>query len=304
MAIMNTDDTLDFDAQELFPIRTVSEVTGVNAVTLRAWERRYGLIKPRRTPKGHRLYSQADIERIQHILAFLDRGIPVSRVRDLLDKAPEPQTTETDPWEPYKRRMLDAIARFDDRALEATYNDALSLYPVDLVTRLLIRPLLGELRERWRAATGAAAEQRFFHSYLRNKLGARFHHQSAQASGPRLVFACLPGEQDELALLLFALAALTHGYRVTLLGANTPLESLTLAVERSAARAVVLFADITPPPALIRTHLHSLTQALPVAVYVGGDIAAPHHEELTQAGAVPLPGDAQQALGLIDARLG
>ena len=42
--------------QELFPIRTVSAETGVNPITLRAWERRYGLVNPRRTDTGHRLY--------------------------------------------------------------------------------------------------------------------------------------------------------------------------------------------------------------------------------------------------------
>ncbi len=80
--------TLDqhlIDATALFPIGTVSEQTGVNTVTLRAWERRYGLLKPRRTPKGHRLYSQQDVERVRQVLILLDQGIPVSRVRDVLD---------------------------------------------------------------------------------------------------------------------------------------------------------------------------------------------------------------------------
>ena len=55
----------------LLPIRTVSILTGVNAVTIRAWERRYGLITPQRTPKGHRLYTHQDVERIRQIVALL-----------------------------------------------------------------------------------------------------------------------------------------------------------------------------------------------------------------------------------------
>jgi DNA-binding transcriptional MerR regulator len=58
--------------EELFPIREVSRLTGVNPVTLRAWERRYGLIQPTRTESGHRLYSQANIEAIRSILAWLE----------------------------------------------------------------------------------------------------------------------------------------------------------------------------------------------------------------------------------------
>ncbi len=71
---------------EKYPIRTVSEITGVNAVTLRAWERRYGLIKPSRTPKGHRLYSRADIQLVEEILGHLSQGMSISQVaRDIQD---------------------------------------------------------------------------------------------------------------------------------------------------------------------------------------------------------------------------
>ena len=73
-----------FEQQELFPIREVSRLTGVNAVTLRAWERRYGLIQPIRTDSGHRLYSQADIDEIRRILGWLERGVAVSKVGSIL----------------------------------------------------------------------------------------------------------------------------------------------------------------------------------------------------------------------------
>ena len=78
------------NAAALFPIGTVSEQTGVNSVTLRAWERRYGLLKPHRTPKGHRLYSEHDVERVKQVLVLLEQGIPVSRVRDVLDNRVAP----------------------------------------------------------------------------------------------------------------------------------------------------------------------------------------------------------------------
>ncbi len=304
-----TDTTDDAPTQDgLYPIRAVSAMTGVNPVTLRAWERRYGLIKPQRTPKGHRLYSREDVELIARILDLLDQGVPVSQVRGLLSEGPELSAApaargDEDPWEGYSRRMLDAIARFDDRALESAYNDALSLYPVDLVTRLLIQPLLVELRQRWQGMAGATAEHHFFHSYLRNKLGARFHHQSAQTSGPKLLMACLPGEHSEIELLLFALAALTHGYRVVLLGANTSLEPLAPAAARAGAAALVLTGNLTPTTALIKTHLRSLIDNLTVPVFIGGEVAKFYARDLESVGASALPQDTQDALQRIDTTL-
>ena len=72
--------------EELFPIREVARLTGVNPVTLRAWERRYGLIQPTRTESGHRLYSMTDIERVRSILGWIERGVAVSKVGKILAK--------------------------------------------------------------------------------------------------------------------------------------------------------------------------------------------------------------------------
>ncbi|MNH24204.1 HTH-type transcriptional repressor YcgE [compost metagenome] len=72
------------EQEELFPIREVARLTGVNPVTLRAWERRYGLIVPTRTDSGHRLYSMSDIERVHSILGWIERGVAVSRIGKIL----------------------------------------------------------------------------------------------------------------------------------------------------------------------------------------------------------------------------
>lgn len=69
-----------------YPIRVVSSETGVNAITLRAWERRYGLLTPKRTAKGHRLYSEADIHLIKQVVSLLNRGIPISQAQAMLDR--------------------------------------------------------------------------------------------------------------------------------------------------------------------------------------------------------------------------
>ena len=90
LAMDEHDDTpLDGDFQEalargLLPIRDVSRLTGVNPVTLRAWERRYGLVLPQRTAKGHRLYAPEHVARIRAVLTWLDRGVPVGQVKGLL----------------------------------------------------------------------------------------------------------------------------------------------------------------------------------------------------------------------------
>ena len=113
---------------EQFPIRTVSALTGVSTVTLRAWERRYGLLCPVRTPSGHRLYTHAHVEEVRRVLALVERGIPVSRVRQVLD-AHAASDAAGGPWRNYRDRMAAAVAAFDEQGLDDVYDEALSLHP-------------------------------------------------------------------------------------------------------------------------------------------------------------------------------
>ena len=293
----------------LIPIRTVSSLTGVNAVTLRAWERRHALIKPLRTPKGHRLYTMADVEMIKRVLSLLDNGMAISQVRQVLETDPvrlEPQPiapSGIDPWLNDQQRLLRAITEFNDRALNEIYNDILALYPIDIVTNRLIVPLLRELGERWANGEGHIAEEHFFSVFLRNKLGARFHHLSRSRRGPKLLAACLPGEQHEVGLLLFTLAALDWNHQVVLLGPNTPLEELPLVAMRIAAHAITLSGSATIAASLITQQLPRLCRAVSIPVFIGGSIIEHHLDAVRAAGAIPLGDDLHLALCEIDAIL-
>ena len=137
------------------PIREVARQTGVNAVTLRAWERRYGLIVPQRTPKGHRLFSAEHVQRIQAILTWLNRGVPVSQVKGLIDSAqasPEPMENE---WQSLRQHLVNAISELAERRVDDAFNQAMALYPPRTLCEQLLLPLLRELEQRWQGQFGA-----------------------------------------------------------------------------------------------------------------------------------------------------
>jgi len=286
-------------ADALYPIRTVSNLTGVHPVTLRAWERRYGLIKPHRTPKGHRLYTPADVALIREVIELLSTGISIAqakqRVGQAAVRAPETGDTEGDAWRSYQARMARAIEAFDESGLEAAYAEALSLYPVDLVTNHLINPLLRQLGDRWQGRSGGIAEEHFFATYLRNKLGARLHHLAAQRPRHRMLAACLPGEHHELGLLLFCLAAANHGIGFVILGADTPLAEVAHAQRRAGCSAILLSGSGDPHPALLE-ELRGLVAGCEVPVLVGGRTAKMHASALEETGAVILGSDVAAAL--------
>jgi DNA-binding transcriptional MerR regulator len=292
----------------LLPIRTVANLTGVNPVTLRAWERRYNLITPKRTPKGHRLYTEGDVDLIKQVLDLLDQGISISQVKPLLEQAPGQRAAAAvgelgEVWRSYQQRMLNAIESFDEYALDSVYNDALSLYPVDVVNQHLTAPLLRILGERWKEVDTGIAEEHFFSVYLRNKLGTRIHHINQRSSGPLLLLACLPGEFHELGLLFFALSSVNFGYRVLVLGANTPLEQLPGVLKKRACAAVILACSSRPSRGVLENELPELVSKARIPVFVGGKTAASHQKKIEAAGAICLAQTVSSGLKLVSQTL-
>lgn len=285
-------------------MRTVSAITGVNPVTLRAWERRYGLIVPTRTAKGHRIYSQNDIDLINRILGLLDRGISIGQASHSLGKntveSAARQQEQDNPWLAYQERAIDAVVHFDENRLDSIYNQALALYPIDIVTERLLIPVLITLGKRWEDAEGSISEEHFFGAFMRNKLGARFHHRHKKTSGKKLLVCCLPGEHHEIGVMLFSLAAHDHGYRLVYLGPNMPLQELATTARRAGCDAIVLSGSVTPQKALLARELPRLVNDAGCPVFMGGASSVRCSDAIEQAGAVPLGSDIRTSMKRIE----
>jgi DNA-binding transcriptional MerR regulator len=290
---------------EQLPIGVIASMTGVNAITLRAWERRYGLIQPLRTPKGHRLYTHRHVEQIRRALTLVERGVPISRVRDLLDAEIDPQSPKAPrgPWSELIDRMAAAISGFNELELDRIYDEALSIHSIDRVTGQLLLPLLVQLGERWERLPGGVAEEHFFATYLRSKLGARLMHRMRYATGPKLVAACAQGEHHEIGLLLFAIEAHAADMQTVLLGADTPFDETVVALRRIGGDAVVISASLSPAPDLLGDALPKLVRRSGVPVFVGGSIAVKHRKAVAATGATPLAADIKDSVRIIKAAL-
>lgn len=291
---------IEYPGEKLYTIGTVSKLTGVGAITLRAWERRYGLIQPVRKESGHRLFTRAHIDQINRITALTHQGIRISQISpEMLESDPVSDSDEGEEksiWKEYLNGMIAAIISFDENRLEEIYNEALSLYPIGLVTSNLLTPLLIELGLRWENGEGRIAEEHFFAFYLRNKLGARYHHQSRGNTGPLILVAGLPGEYHEIGLLLFSIAAFENGYRVLSLGANMPLDELALIARKRNCQAIVLSGAIEPSKDVLSKALPRLVEQTTVPVLVGGLASVYACDDINQSGAEALGRDIEHGM--------
>lgn len=163
----------------LLPIGEVSALTGVNAVTLRAWQRRFGLVIPARTPKGHRLYTSENIQEIHEINAWLAKGVAISKVKPLLMSAAKLssemiESQVVDLWGEQITALNAALFDFNQHKLQQILDDAFGLYPFQLVKEKLLQPWLNQLDDLVAERLDAELIVAWLKSELLSRVGGRY----------------------------------------------------------------------------------------------------------------------------------
>ena len=267
-------------SEVLFPIREVARITGVNPVTLRAWERRYGLIQPVRTESGHRLYSRADIDTVQRILDWIERGVAVSKVGRILarDDLPVGAGINSDvEWGQWQGLLRTAISAFDDRQLDRLYGQIFSAYPITVVFQDILMPLWQQLL-RHQGRFGEASEWLFFDNFLRSCTAQRLQMASAAAS-PRVLLATIAGECRELELLVAGVLMSGEKLTVKVLSVGQPFDELTLVCEKTRPQALVMFSN-RAPSSEFALRLKRLALTLDCPLLLAGDASDLAEESL------------------------
>ncbi|CAM3479936.1 MerR family transcriptional regulator [Parendozoicomonas haliclonae] len=281
------------DDVKLYPIREVSSITGVHPVTLRAWERRYGLITPLRTSKGHRVYNDEHIARIQIITEWIDRGVPVGKVKSLLEHSQENisqlAADSDDEWLQHQQHFLNALENFDAVKMGSVWTEYHKLYPAEVITERLVRPVLERADANCASAVqGAAAERAFLHAHLRNWIGTRIYHANQQRSEKVVLCACLPEEADDRDTLLLALSACERGGQVRLLQPGLLMDEVNVAAVRSHCDYVLLHSDRALQRDTLERGLPGLMQLVNCQVAISGHSSVIHQTELEALGVLCL----------------
>jgi DNA-binding transcriptional MerR regulator len=254
------------------PVRIgeLSRRLGVTPEALRAWERRYGILSPARTDGGFRLYSEDDERRLRRMLQYLEQGLSAAEAARLARAEP--------PTPPHPAAGADqgggastsaalgeqlrrALDGFDDVGAHSVLDRLLGSHPLESVLRDVVVPYLHELGERWAQAEVSVAQEHFASALLRGRLLA-LARDWGRDRGPHALLACVPGDQHDLGLICFGLALRAHGWRITYLGADTPLPTLIETAARLQPALVVVSAAI---PELAQSALGGLRELACVA---------------------------------------
>jgi methanogenic corrinoid protein MtbC1 len=216
----------------VFNTKAVARETGVPADTFRAWERRYGTPRPKRTVGGHRLYSERDMAIIRWLRDRTDEGVNISHavmlLTDRLEAAPG-EPADADVSRSISRlvdELVRALTGFDAQQAERLLGEAFSLYPFEQVLLEVAQPTLVEVGERWHRGEINVAVEHFATQFVRRKLAGLLNLFEGSCQRGTIVAACAPSELHDVGLLLSALFLVRRGWHVIYLGPQVPLTDL------------------------------------------------------------------------------
>src|SRR5215212_5143381 len=208
----------------LLRIGELSRRVGFSPELLRAWEKRYGLLTPSRTAGGLRLYSARDEARIARMRELLASGLSAAEAATLAREADLPGPPRVDAPE-FTRDLRDALDRYDETGAQLALDRTFAAIGIDAALRDIVIPYLRELGERWACDEATVGQEHFASNVIQGRLRALARGWD-QGAGPRAVLACAPGELHEIGLICFGLSLRARDWRITYLGADTPVQSI------------------------------------------------------------------------------
>jgi methanogenic corrinoid protein MtbC1 len=291
--------------EKRFPIKTVSQKTGLSAHVIRAWEKRYQVVKPQRTETNRRVYSEEDIYHLILLRKAIQSGhtigsicdLDIKSLRELVGDQPDvnnenlrADNAEAVGIQYHYNNCLNAIKEFDaGRFEEALLRASIELTQPVLI-KLLILPIINNIGEFWKDGS-----LRVMHEHLASAVLKPFLHNlrisyRPAANAPAIIIATPAGQMHELGALIVALIAASEGWRVTYLGPNLPAEEIASAINLKKTELVLLSIVYPANDPYLRQELEKLRTLLPssVKILIGGRVSESYREIIGEIGALQI----------------
>lgn len=249
----------------MYTIKQAAARTGLSIPTIRAWERRYGVVSPSRTPAGYRLYDEEAIERLAAMRSLVEQAgwrpsqaaeriaIPGLDLSSLAGRQAAPAGRQSGDMagasagasEPPVVAFVVAAQRLDIDLMERILDDAFAAQRFELAMETVVFPALRAVGLAWAEGDVDVAAEHAATETIRRRLTRFFDAARAPMTQTRLLVGMPPAGQHELGVFAFAVACRRGGLAIAYLGANVPLQSWMRTVRETAVQAIVLGAVTT-----------------------------------------------------------
>jgi DNA-binding transcriptional MerR regulator/methylmalonyl-CoA mutase cobalamin-binding subunit len=287
-----------------YPIKVVSQITGLSVFVIRAWEKRYDVVIPSRTETNRRLYSEEDIEKLKLLNAALHSGhniggiasLSISELKTILgNKSAFPTNDKIETKEniledtkSFVDDCISAVKVYDGKTLETILHKASAKLSQPQLIEDLIIPLVYKIGDMWHDGEIRIANEHLASSVIRSFLSSLIEQHITSENAPIIISATPRGQDHELGALIVGVTAASLGWKVIYLGPNLP-EVEIAAVSGSLGAKVVALSIVYPSDdPQLRKDLINLKKLLPanVSLIVGGRATAGYLDILNEINAV------------------
>jgi len=229
-----------------YPIKAVSNLTGLSLHVIRAWEKRYNVVVPSRTETNRRLYSEEDIHKLKLLSKALDSGYTIGTIasfsvpelQDLLGIINERSNNNSNETQNFKveysiknymSSAIEAIKQLDAIKLENQIYKVLVELPLPKFISLFIAPLIQKVGEMWVSGDIRIVGEHISTDVIRKILSSLIDNSSVTKDSPSILISTPKGQLHELGALIIAVIASSDGWKVTYLGPDLPAEEIAAA---------------------------------------------------------------------------
>ncbi len=283
--------------ERTYRIHIASEMSGVSEGLIRAWERRYGVLKPKRTASGYRAYTERDIEVLKRLKKLTEEGVAIAEAVKLLPqiKREARESKEFDEvfsirvpvalqYARWREDILRAAERMDQQAVEKVLDEAMAAVPPMSLFEEVVAPVQREIGERWHRGQVDIAQEHLVTMAVRQRVMTLLQ-QAPRRAKKHLVCACFPLEEHDMGVLGVALRFRHAGWRVTCLGAKTPIEYLERMVHAVVPDVVALSTVIDMGPDVFVSAVSAAALlGLKTKLVIGGVVALKYHHLASSLG--------------------
>lgn len=274
----------------MYTVKQVASLTGASEATLRAWERRYGVVAPSRSSSGYRLYDDAQVAVLREMASLVHAGVPASRAAGVLreeHRRPGPEDVPAGD-------LIAAATSLDPIGLLTTLEQAFGSAPFEQLAGSWLPTQVQRLGDAWERGELGVAQEHFASAGLMRAIAGVY--TSAQEPDPaRPILVGLPPRAHHH-IMLFAFAACLRrlGCAVVYLGQDVPIESWVQAATLARPRAVVLGVSMADDVEQAQATIDGLARVVPpVTVWAGG------RRRHDVRGATALPDDVADAAAIL-----
>ena len=296
-----------------YPIKVVSQMTGLSVHVIRAWEKRYNVVVPERTDTNRRLYSEEEIEKLRLLNEAVQNGhniggianISIQELKSILHQekrtalkgVSEELTSDVDSL---LSSCIEAVKAYDRKELETILLKASSKLSQPALIENLVVPLVYKIGDLWHEGIIRVANEHLATASIRSFLANMIEQNEPSENAPIIISATPRGQDHELGAMIVGVTAAPLGWKVIYLGPNLPVEEIAAVADSLEAKVVALSIVYPGDDQQLKLDLHNLKRILPqsTSVIIGGRVAAEYSDTIDEIGATYIKDTKQLRLEL------